>query len=142
MTIGDERLAAATIVWGAGVAASPAGEVAGRWRRSGRPGRGRTRSHLPGHPEIFVIGDTAARRDDAGKPLPGIAPVAKQQGSLRGARDAAPTLPARRAEARSATATAATSRRSARRAAVADFGWLRLDGCMAWLLWGLVHISS
>jgi NADH:ubiquinone reductase (H+-translocating) len=81
VAIGDERIAAATIVWCAGVTASPAG----LWLGADTDGAGRVTVQpdlsLPGHPDIFVIGDTALARSDDGKPLPGIAPVAKQQGA-------------------------------------------------------------
>jgi NADH dehydrogenase FAD-containing subunit len=95
---------------------------------------------VPGHPEIFCIGDTAHAPDADGKPLPGLAPVAKQQG----------TYVARVLRARFAGGPApgpfryrdfGTLATIGRRAAVADFGWLKLDGTLAWLLWGLVHVS-
>ena len=77
--IAGERLAARTVIWTAGVAASPAGE----WLRAetDRAGRVKVGSDLtvPGHPDIFVIGDTANFMED-GKPLPGVAQVAMQQG--------------------------------------------------------------
>jgi NADH dehydrogenase len=94
---------------------------------------------LPGHPEVFIIGDAAIGHDHDGTPLPGVAPVAKQQGAyvarvilarLRG--EAPPTFRYRN------YGNLATI---GRKAAVADFGWLRLSGFLAWLLWGLVHIS-
>ena len=79
VVIAGERLAARTVIWTAGVAASPAGE----WLRAetDRAGRVKVGSDLtvPGHPDIFVIGDTANFMED-GKPLPGVAQVAIQQG--------------------------------------------------------------
>ena len=81
VTIGDERLEAATIIWAAGVASSSAA----RWLgvENDRVGRVVVGPELtvPGHPEIFVIGDTANASDHNGQPLPGLAPVAKQQGA-------------------------------------------------------------
>lgn len=140
VTIGDEPLAAATIVWAAGVAASPAARWLGtEMDRVGRAVVGPDLT-VPGHPEIFVIGDTALASGRDGKPLPGLAPVAKQQGAyvakvLR-ARLAGKNLPPPfRYRDWGTLATIG------RRAAVADFGWLRLHGTIAWLLWGLVHVS-
>src|SRR5688572_12781301 len=78
--LGEERIPSRCIVWGAGVAASPAA----KWLDAERDRAGRVMVEpdltLPGHPEIFVIGDTAHALDAEGKPLPGVAPVAKQQG--------------------------------------------------------------
>jgi NADH dehydrogenase len=140
VTIGEEPLAAATIIWAAGVASS----LAAKWLgvEQDRVGRVMVGPDLavPGHPEIFVIGDTAHVRGTDGQPLPGLAPVAKQQGSyvarLLRARLAGKALPgAFRYRNYGTLATIG------RRAAVADFGWLKLDGTFAWFLWGLVHIS-
>jgi NADH:ubiquinone reductase (H+-translocating) len=140
VTIGEERLPAATIVWAAGVAASSAAHWLGVEKdRAGRVVVGPDLS-VPGHPEIFVIGDTAHALGRDGKPLPGLAPVAKQQGGYvakllrtRIAGKSAPP-PFRYRD----SGTMATI---GRRAAVADFGWIRFDGTIAWLLWGVVHIS-
>jgi len=140
VTIGDDPLPAATIVWAAGVAASSAA----RWLGAEHDRAGRVRVGpdltVPGHPEIFCIGDTALAEDAEGKPLPGLAPVAKQQGAY-----VARTIRARLAGQPEPGpfryrdyGTLATI---GRRAAVADFGWLQLSGTLAWLLWGLVHIS-
>ena len=140
VTIGDDPLPAATIVWAAGVAASSAA----RWLGAEHDRAGRVRVGpdltVPGHPEIFCVGDTALAEDPEGKPLPGLAPVAKQQGAY-----VARTIRARLAGQPEPGpfryrdyGTLATI---GRRAAVADFGWLQLSGTLAWLLWGLVHIS-
>jgi NADH:ubiquinone reductase (H+-translocating) len=137
--LGDEKIAARTILWAAGVAASPAAS----WLEAEKDRAGRVKVEpdltLPGHPEIFVIGDTAAATDAAGKPLPGIAPAAKQAGEYvarviraRAAGRAAPPPFHYRHLGNLATI--------GRHAAVADFGWLRLSGRLAWLLWGAVHI--
>ena len=139
-TIGEHRLDAATIVWAAGVAASPAA----RWLgvESDRVGRVKVGPDLslPDHPEIFVIGDTAHVPAANGQPLPGLAPVAKQQGAylarlLRNRIGGRAAPPAFRYRSYGTMATIG------RRAAVADFGWVRFDGTVAWLLWGAVHIS-
>lgn len=140
VTIGEEPLKAATIVWAAGVAASPAAQWLGvEQDRVGRVVVGPDLT-VPGHPEIFVIGDTACARDGGGQPLPGLAPVAKQQGTyvaqvLRARLAGQPPPPPFRYRDWGTMATIG------RRAAVADFGWLKLDGTLAWLLWGLIHIS-
>ncbi|HNB26913.1 MAG TPA: NAD(P)/FAD-dependent oxidoreductase, partial [Alphaproteobacteria bacterium] len=93
----------------------------------------------PGHPDIFVIGDTAAVSDAKGKPVPGIAPAAKQMGRhvgrllaarLRGKAKPAPF----RYRHDGSLATIG------RNAAIADFGWIRLKGRLAWWLWGIAHI--
>ncbi|TAJ81624.1 NAD(P)/FAD-dependent oxidoreductase [Reyranella sp.] len=140
VTIGSEHLAASTIVWAAGVAASSAARWLGTEKdRVGRVVVGPDLT-VPDHPEIFVIGDTAHALGKDGKPLPGLAPVAKQQGAY-----IAKVLRARLAGKNPPSpfryrdwGTLATI---GRRAAVADFGWLRLHGTIAWLLWGLIHVS-
>ncbi|MDP2378802.1 NAD(P)/FAD-dependent oxidoreductase [Reyranella sp.] len=140
VTIGEEHLPTATIIWAAGVAASAAGHWLGVERdRIGRVPVGPDLT-VPGHPEVFIIGDTASAAGQDGKPLPGLAPVAKQQGAyvarvLRARLAAKPAPPPFRYRNYGTMATIG------RRSAVADFGWLRLDGTLAWLMWGLVHIS-
>ncbi|HEX2116318.1 MAG TPA: FAD-dependent oxidoreductase [Alphaproteobacteria bacterium] len=137
--VADERIESATVIWGAGVAASPAA----RWLGAEKDRVGRVKVNrdlsLPGHANVFVIGDTAAAEDEAGKILPGVAPVAKQQGAY-----VARAIKARlRGEQiapfhyRNYGNLATIGRKSA----VADFGWLRLSGFLAWLLWGAVHIA-
>jgi NADH dehydrogenase FAD-containing subunit len=139
LEVGSERIDARTIVWAAGVAASPAA----RWLGAeyDRAGRVKVQPDLTiqGHPEIFVIGDTALALQRDGTTVPGIAPAAKQQGSYvakvlaaRAAGKAAPG-PFRYHH----LGTLATIGRSS---AVADFGFVRLSGLVAWLLWGAVHI--
>jgi len=94
---------------------------------------------VPGHSEIFVIGDAAFVTGPNGEPLPGLAPVAKQQGQYVGeliARHArgGPTPPPFRYRDEGALATIG------RHSAIADLGWVRLTGWTAWVLWGVVHI--
>ena len=111
VTIGGDRLEAATIIWAAGVAASSAAKWLGAERdRVGRVVVGPDLT-LAGHPEIFCIGDTAQVPGADGEPLPGLAPVAKQQGATSPAR-CAPGSPASPRPARSATATSAPWRPS------------------------------
>jgi NADH dehydrogenase len=139
VTVGTEQIAAGTILWAAGVMASPA---AG-WLGAAHDGAGRVTVErnltLPDHPDIFVIGDTACVPGPDGKPLPGVAPVAKQQGlyvaqSIRARLAGASVAPFHYRHLGS-LATIGRGR------AVADFGWIRLSGRLAWLLWGLVHIT-
>lgn len=135
----NERIPARTIVWAAGVQASPAA----KWLKceKDRAGRATVADDLsvPGHPEIFVIGDTAAVNDPNGKPVPGIAPAAKQMGTYVGRLLAArlrgkvkPGPFRYRHDGSLATI--------GRNAAIADFGWIRLKGRLAWWLWGIAHI--
>jgi NADH dehydrogenase len=136
--VGDERIPAAMTVWAAGVAASPAAKWLGA--DSDRAGRVRVGADLslPDHPEIFVIGDTALAIDATGNPLPGIAPAAKQAGQyvakVIGARLRGRIARPFRYRHLGNLATIG------RTAAISDFGWIRLSGPVAWLLWGLVHI--
>jgi NADH dehydrogenase len=135
----EERIETSTIIWAAGVTASPAARWLGAEKdRVGRVIVGPDLT-LPGHPEVFVIGDTALANDATGRPLPGIAPVAKQQG-----RYVANVIRARLLghdaplpfHYRHLGKLATIGRRSA----VADFGFVRLSGRVAWLLWGAVHV--
>lgn len=139
VTIGERRLLAGTIVWAAGVKAS----AAGRWLAAETDRAGRVRVEpdfsVPGAPDIFVIGDTAAHADGEGRLLPGVAPAAKQAGAYVGAlvaaRLAGTTAPAPfRYRNRGAMATIG------RKSAVADLGRLRLTGLPGWLLWSLAHV--
>ncbi len=136
---GDQPLAAKVILWAAGVRASAAAAWAGL--PADNAGRARVEPDLtaPGHPEIFVIGDTATINAWHGKPVPGIAPAAKQQGThvactirmrLRG--NTAQRLFRYRHSGNLATI--------GKRAAVIDFGWIKVRGWLAWWVWGLAHI--
>jgi NADH dehydrogenase len=138
ISIGVERLQTRTIVWAAGVKASPAAAWLGA--ESDRAGRVKVQADLsvPGHPDIYVIGDTAAAAGADGKPLPGVAPVAKQQGRYVAdalmARAAGTTLPAFRYRDFGSMATIGRKR------AIAHIGAFKLSGVVAWLLWSLTHI--
>ncbi len=138
LTVGAEPLAAHTILWAAGVAGSPLGRSLGvPLDRAGRVEVAPDLS-VPGHPEIFVIGDLASFVHQTGKPLPGVAQVAKQEGK-HAARNVLrrikgePTVQFRYRD----PGNLATIGRAA---AVADFGWLRVSGYIGWLLWLFVHI--
>jgi NADH dehydrogenase len=132
-------LPAATVIWAAGVTAS----AAARWLDAPADRAGRVivddRLRVAAHPEIFVIGDTAMVAGEGGKPVPGIAPAAKQQGEYVARLIRAETMNRRdpgpfHYRHKGSLATIG------RKAAVADFGWLRVSGFPAWLLWGFVHI--
>ena len=139
VTIGAVHIEARTAIWAAGVAASPAGRWIGA--ECDRVGRIKVDPNLavPGHPEIFAIGDTALALDAAGRPLPGIAPVAKQQGRYVGRLIRAQLRGAKRVEPfhyRSYGNLATIGRK----AAIIDFGWIHLRGLIAWVIWSVVHI--
>jgi NADH dehydrogenase len=139
VTIGTARLDARTVIWAAGVAASPAGQWIGA--KCDRAGRIEVNPDLtvPDHPEIFAIGDTALMLDAAGRPLPGVAPVAKQQGRYVGSLIKTRLHSAERIEPFSYRnyGNLATI---GRKAAVIDFGWIRLHGFVAWLIWMVAHV--
>ena len=136
--LGSDFIPARTIIWAAGVMASPAGRWLGA--ETDRAGRTKVRADLsvPGHPDVFVIGDTAAVAGIDGAPLPGVAPVAKQQGQYVAraliARHQGHTAPAFRYRDFGSLATIGRSR------AVAQFGRLRISGFIAWVLWSLAHV--
>lgn len=139
VTYGNTTLAASTIIWAAGVQASPAAQWLGI--PSDRAGRALVEADLSiaGHPEIFVIGDTAAVLDSHGKPVPGIAPAAKQQGQhvagrIRAHLQGEPLSRPFRYKHAGNLATIG------KRLAVIDFGWITLRGALAWWIWGLAHI--
>ena len=136
--MGQTRLDATVILWAAGVSASPLG------RRLGAPvdraGRVLVRPDLsvPGHPEIFVIGDLAALRQENGQLLPGVAPVAIQEGTAA-ARNIERDLGGhpRRDFHYFDKGSLATIGRSA---AVAQFGKMHISGFLAWLSWLFIHV--
>ncbi len=138
VTLAGGSIAARTVIWAAGVEASPAAQWLGC--AADRAGRITVTPDLavPGHPEIFAIGDTAACPDGRGGFLPGIAPVAKRQG-----RQVARAILARIG---GRTPPAFTPGRDAQLAtigrakAVIAFGGLRLSGFPAWVLWSVAHV--
>lgn len=141
LVIGDERIAARTVLWAAGVAASPLGKqlAATAGVTLDRAGRVRVAPDLSlsGRPEIFVAGDLASIDQD-GSPVPGVAPAAKQMGACA----------ARNIEARIAgRATQPFRYRDfgslatiGRHSAIAQLPSLRLSGIFAWWIWLLLHI--
>ncbi|MGE5361835.1 MAG: NAD(P)/FAD-dependent oxidoreductase [Bacteroidales bacterium] len=138
VTVGEECIAAGTILWAAGVRASPLAQSLGvAMDRAGRVPVDRTLT-LPGHPELFVLGDLALAMGPDGQPLPGLAAVAMQQGvhtaqNIRRAVKGQPMTPFRYRN----LGNLATIGRSA---AVADFGRVQLTGFLAWMAWLLVHL--
>jgi NADH dehydrogenase len=137
--LADQRLEAAAVIWAAGVQASPAADWLGAVHdRAGRllvePGL-----TVSGRPDIFAIGDTVFLADAKGRGVPGVAPAAKQQGEfvarailslLRG------KTPRRRFRYRDFGMLATIGRQRA----VINFGWLRLSGLPAWLIWSTAHL--
>lgn len=136
--MGGESIDAETIIWAAGVAASPLGATIGT--PTDRAGRVLIEPDLtvPGHRNLFVIGDLAALAAADGRPLPGVAQVAIQMGRHAAANitRALENQPYRPFTYRDLGNMATIGRASA----VADFGWLRLKGWLAWLAWLFVHI--
>lgn len=139
VTYGDRRLSARTVLWAAGVQASPAAQWLGV--EPDRAGRVKVEPDLtvPGHPDIFVVGDTALQMQESGKPVPGVGDAAKQ-----GGRHAAKTIKARlRADWTVRPFVyhhAGDLATIGKKAAVIDFGWLKMRGYLAWWIWGLAHI--
>ncbi|MDP2320001.1 MAG: NAD(P)/FAD-dependent oxidoreductase [Acidobacteriota bacterium] len=138
VVMGGERIDAHTILWAAGVAAAPIGRDLGPGLD--RAGRVNVDPDLtvPGHAGVFVTGDLANFPHQTGKPLPGVAQVAKQQGT-HAARNIARLM---RGEATRPfryfdPGNMATIGRAN---ALADFGWLQVSGFAGWLLWLFVHI--
>ena len=138
VALGDQRIESSTIVWAAGVRASPAG----KWLdvETDRAGRVIVNPDLsvPAHPNVFVLGDTALLKDEDGKPLPGVATVAEQQGKyvarLLEYRTRGKEVPPFRYKNPGMLATIGRNR------AIAQIGRWKFTGFPAWFLWSFVHI--
>ena len=139
VVFGGKPLAAATIIWAAGVQSSPAA----LWLDAPADKAGRLKVEpdltVPGQREIFAIGDAAIVLRPDGRPVPGIAPAAKQEGVyvanvVRARLRGAPAPPPFRYKHAGDLATIG------KRRAVIDFGWIKLRGPIAWWLWGFAHI--
>jgi len=137
--VGGERIVSKTVIWTAGVAPSPAG----KWLKAPTDRAGRVRVQpdvsVPGHSEIFVVGDTASLDQD-GRPLPGVAQVAMQQGRYAG------KVIHRRIHGQSAPPPfryfdKGTMAVVGKGFAVLQTGGLRLSGFLAWLAWAAVHLE-
>lgn len=139
--VGDEFIVARTVIWAAGVKASPIGKTLGAETTRGGQVIVGSDLTIAGHPEVFVVGDLASTKGSNGKPLPGVAPVAIQQGRYVG-----------RLIRREAAGKGRTPRRPfryydkgqvatiGRRRAVMQSGRVRLTGSIAWLGWLFIHI--
>ncbi|MGA7487449.1 MAG: NAD(P)/FAD-dependent oxidoreductase [Xanthobacteraceae bacterium] len=138
ISMGKERIESRTVIWAAGVEASPAGRWLGA--ETDRAGRIKVQPDLslPGRPHIFAIGDTASSVNSEGRPLPGVAPVAKQQGAyvarVISARAAGRSIPPFRYRDYGMLATIGRSH------AVAELRGIKISGFAAWLLWCFAHI--
>jgi NADH dehydrogenase/putative oxidoreductase len=140
VSVSGTRIAARTVLWAAGVMASKAAQWLGV--PADNAGRVKVDEYLnvAGQPSVWVIGDTAASNAWAGKPVPGLAPAAKQGGQyvagMIRARIEGRTPPAPFAY-RHLGSLATIGRKSA----VADFGWIKIWGAPAWWLWGFIHVG-
>lgn len=136
--VGNEQIAARTVLWAAGVAASPLGQ----WLDAPRDRAGRVLVEadlsLPGHPEVLVAGDLASIRCDD-RPVPGVAPAAKQMGVHAG-RLIAARLHGERTPQPFRYRDAGALATIGRMAAVAQFGRVRFSGLVAWWVWLGAHI--
>jgi NADH dehydrogenase len=136
--LGQTRISAAVILWAAGVAASPLGKKLGA--PLDRAGRVLVNPDLsiPGHPEVFVIGDLAALKGEDGKWLPGVAPTAIQEGiaTARNIRCELSGEPRQNFHYHDKGSLATIGRA----AAVAQFGKVHISGFLAWLSWLFIHI--
>ncbi len=140
---GSSVIESRTVLWAAGVAASPLGAVLARATGAATDRAGRIRVQpdltLPGHPEIFVAGDLALLEGKDGKPLPGVAQVAMQQGKyaartiLRRVAGKPPLPPFRYLDLGSMATIG-------RGHAVAEIGPIRLKGFIGWLAWLFIHL--
>ncbi len=140
VAVSGKRIVAKTVLWAAGVAASPAA----KWLAAAADNAGRVKVgsdlSVPGMPNTYAIGDTALSNAWNGQPVPGLAPAAKQAGTYV-AEVIKAKLAARPAPAPFRYKHLGSLATIGRKAAVADFGFVRLWGAPAWWLWGLVHVG-
>jgi len=139
-TVNGQRIASRTVLWAAGVVASPAAKWLGV--EADNAGRVKVGPDLavPGAPNVFVVGDTSASNAWNGNPVPGLAPAAKQAGAY------AAKLIRARVEGRSDPGPFVYRHLGSlatigRKAAVVDFGWVKLRGALAWWFWGAIHVG-
>lgn len=137
--VSGQRIGSRTVFWAAGVMASPAAH----WLKGDADAAGRLKVGpdltVPGLPDVFAVGDTALSEAWNGKPVPGLAPAAKQQGAyvariIKARLEGRTGLPPFRYRHLGNLATIG------RQAAVVDFGGFRLSGALAWWLWGVAHV--
>jgi NADH dehydrogenase len=137
--LGEERIAAGAVIWAAGVQASPAaGWLGAQHDRAGRVEVEPDLS-LPGHPEVFVIGDTATVKTESGKPVPGLAPAAKQMGQFVGATIAA-RVQGKPAPGRFRYRHQGDLATIGRKSAIVKLDKLTLTGFAGWTFWSVVHV--
>src|SRR5579871_5140444 len=138
VTVGEEMIPASVVLWGAGVSASPLGKMLGG--PVDRAGRVLVEPDLtlPGHREVFVIGDLASVKTKDGKPVPGVAPAAIQMGKFAGKqiKRAVENKPREEFAYRDKGSLATIGRTKA----VADLGKLHFSGFLAWLSWLFIHV--
>ncbi|MBU2856566.1 FAD-dependent oxidoreductase [Acidithiobacillus ferrooxidans] len=138
--INGERLASRTVLWAAGVVASPAA----RWLNTAADRSGRVKVEpdlsVAGLPNVFVIGDTALANAWKGKPVPGLAPAAKQGGAYV-ARTIRRKLQGQSEQPPFAYRHMGSLATIGRKAAVASFNGVNVSGAPAWWLWGLIHVA-
>jgi NADH dehydrogenase len=139
VTVAGKRIEAATVIWGAGIRASPAAQWLGV--AADRAGRIAVNADLSvaGMDGVYVLGDTALANGDDGLPLPALAQVAAQQGEHLG-RALRKNFAGGRALAPFKFRNRGNTAIIGRHAAVFDFGWMQLKGRFAWLLWALIHV--
>jgi NADH:ubiquinone reductase (H+-translocating) len=139
VVVAGERIASKTVIWTAGVSPSPAGKWLGV--QTDRVGRVRVEKDLtiPGHPEIFVVGDTASF-DQNGKPLPGVAQVAMQQGRYAG-KQIQGRLRGRPDQGPFSYFDKGSMAVVGKGFAVLQAGKIQLSGFLAWLAWAAVHLE-
>ncbi len=140
VAVSGKRIAARTVLWAAGVTASPAA----KWLNADADSAGRIKVgadlRLPGMPNVFAIGDTALSNAWKGQAVPGLAPAAKQAGAyvaglIKAKLEGRPAPAAFKYRHLGSLATIG------RKAAVVDFGFVKLWGAPAWWLWGIVHVG-
>lgn len=136
---GEQKIPCETIVWAAGVAASPAADWIGI--EADRAGRAIVNTDLsvPDCPEIFIIGDTASVKLPDGAQVPNVAPAAKQQGKFV-AKIIRDRLDGKQPAAKFRYKHTGNLATIGKRAAVVDFGKVQVTGAMAWWVWGIAHI--
>lgn len=141
VTIGDERIEAATVLWCAGVQGVPLARSLGANVKSNGTVAVEKDFSVPGHPDCFVIGDAAHVVGPNGRPVPGLASVAQYQGrhvgkliAARLAGSVPPTPPEPSVPSKLATIT--------RHVGIAEYGDRSITGFPAWLMWGLLHIKT
>jgi putative oxidoreductase len=140
VTVSGARIPSRTVLWAAGVVASPAA----KWLDAQADNAGRLKVNadlsVPGVANVYAVGDTAASTAWKGQPVPGLAPAAKQGGAYVAALVRA-QVEGRRLPGPFVYTHLGSLATIGRKAAVADFGWVRVWGAPAWWLWGAVHVG-